>query len=98
MSKKIAFSAIFALAVGLTVGYLAGMRPISAAAQGQTGDAAQKEKIPSKGAQLQDESPAGFDANWDKAYPQYQKLGDVLKPYPAVKAGTIVPQRLYQYG
>jgi cytochrome c peroxidase len=47
---------------------------------------------------LMPDTPAGVARNWRRPYPQYQPLGDVLEPFPEIRPGTIVPQRLYRHG
>jgi len=47
---------------------------------------------------LMPDTQAAFAPDWEKPYPQYQPLGKVLKPFPSVKPGEMVPQDLYRYG
>jgi cytochrome c peroxidase len=44
------------------------------------------------------DTAAAFDPDWDRPYPQYQKLGEELRPFPKASPGDIVPQDLYRYG
>jgi cytochrome c peroxidase len=44
------------------------------------------------------DSPAAYAPDWERPYPQYQPVGEVLQPFPNAAPGEIVPQRLYQYG
>ncbi len=44
------------------------------------------------------DSPAAYDPDWQRPYPQYQPLGKVLEPFPECEPGKIVPQDLYRYG
>jgi cytochrome c peroxidase len=44
------------------------------------------------------ETPAGYDPDWQRPYPQYQPVGKVLKQFPDCKPGDIIDQELYRYG
>jgi cytochrome c peroxidase len=47
---------------------------------------------------LESETPAAYDPNWQKPYPQYQPVPKVLEPMPPCFPGLIVPQELYRLG
>jgi len=47
---------------------------------------------------LMADTQAAYDPEWDRPYPQSQPLGKVLKEFPRLKAGELVPQDLYRYG
>jgi cytochrome c peroxidase len=53
---------------------------------------------PVPGGRLTPESPAAYDPNWDRNYPQYQPVGKALQPCPILKPGDICPQDLSVYG
>src|SRR6478672_3953157 len=107
MSRRFALSAVLTLVLGACLGYLAGSeRTASAASQpgqppvseGSTATPPARDNASRNGARLMDDSAAGYDADWERAYPQYQKLGETLQPFPDLKPGMLVPQRLYLYG
>jgi cytochrome c peroxidase len=50
------------------------------------------------GGRLASDSPAAYDPDWEKPYPQYQPVGKVLDPFPDIKLGDPAPQDLYRYG
>lgn len=92
------------IVVGLLLGYLVGsQRPLPV--DGAAGQIAQPDQNSKKSEYHTNprhttlpDSPAAYDPNWKKNYPQYQPVGKVLKPFPDLKAGEAPPQRLYQYG
>ncbi|HVF91759.1 MAG TPA: cytochrome C [Blastocatellia bacterium] len=43
------------------------------------------------------DSAAGFKPDWDRPYPQYQKAGKGLLPFPRLRPGDITPVDLYRY-
>jgi hypothetical protein len=53
-----------------------------------------------EGDQLTPKSPAAFDPDWKRSYPQYQPVGKdlVLLPFPNLAPGGIPPVDLYRYG
>ncbi len=52
----------------------------------------------SKHDRLMADSQAGYAADWERPYPQYQPVGKALKPFPRLKPGDLPPQDLYRYG
>ena len=53
---------------------------------------------PREGSHLAPDTAAAYDPQWDRPYPQYQPVGDVLKPMPNLKPGEICPQDLSIFG
>ncbi len=100
-------AAVFAV-IGLVAGFVVGQRPPAPVKGSENlaggGDAVAVKTSASTPYQALSsdvtlpDTPAGFDPNWQKDYPQYQPLGQDLRPFPTVKAGDLVPQKLYQYG
>jgi hypothetical protein len=107
-TQLLTVGAIFAVG-GLLLGYLAGS-PESPFARGSAQKAApdsggqhagyiQHGKYYTRpGDVVNPDTPAAYDPDWQRPYPQYQPVGTVLKPFPKCKAGDPVPQKLYQYG
>jgi cytochrome c peroxidase len=89
---------ILLTAVPLAIGVAVGMavRDWGPASRGEAPAAAPAPPPPA--ARLAPESPAAYDANWDKPYPQYQPVGKALQPCPVLKPGEICPQDLSVYG
>ncbi len=48
--------------------------------------------------QLTPKSPAAYDPDWKRGYPQYQPVGRDLTPFPVLRPGDIPPVDLYRYG
>jgi hypothetical protein len=97
MSKGIAGSVSISVLLGLALGLTLddhGTTPVAGAAA--TG-AGVRTPTP-KANRLVEDSPAAYEPDWERAYPQYQPLGTMLEPFPAVTPGALVPQRLYRYG
>jgi cytochrome c peroxidase len=61
-------------------------------------DAPSKSKVGKDYNVMMPDSPAAVAADWERAYPQYQPLGTVLKPFPTLRPGQMPPQELYRYG
>jgi hypothetical protein len=57
-----------------------------------------KQEPAMEGDQLTPKSPAAFDPNWRRPYPQYQPVGKDLLPFPILRPGDIPPVDLYRYG
>jgi cytochrome c peroxidase len=51
-----------------------------------------------EGARLAPDTPAARVSDWVRAYPQYQPVPEVLRPFPNLGPGDLVPQELYRYG
>lgn len=47
---------------------------------------------------LMADTQAAYAPDWDKPYPQYQPVGQVLTQFPRLKPGEPAPQELYRYG
>ena len=52
----------------------------------------------SNGVKLMPDTPAAYDPDWERPYPQYQRVGKDLLPYPKLRPGDITPTDLYRYG
>src|SRR5262245_16933459 len=50
------------------------------------------------GERLMSESPAAYEPDWERPYPQYQPVGKELKAFPKLRPGDISPTDLYRYG
>jgi len=50
------------------------------------------------GDRLMPDSPAAYDSDWERPYPQYQPVGKELKAFPWLRPGDITPTDLYRYG
>jgi cytochrome c peroxidase len=85
--------AIVCLALGVGIGLLA--RELLARAGGKAPVVAAD---PTDGDELPPIRAGATDPNWDKPYPQYQPLGEVLKPCPDLKPGEPCPDEPYLYG
>lgn len=104
--SRVLNSAVLLLAGGLVLGYLLGASQVSVeGAEGKppaAAAAAAAAERSSYDTRIEDSiapnSPAAQVADWERPYPQYQALGTVLKPFPVVSFGGIVPQDLYRYG
>ncbi len=57
-----------------------------------------KRSQPPSGAHLSPDTASAYDPDWERLYPQYQPVGEVLKPMPRLKPGEICPQDLSVYG
>lgn len=53
---------------------------------------------PQEGPKLLPDSPAAEVQDWQRPYPQYQPVGEVLRPFPVLGVGDPTPQDLYKYG
>jgi cytochrome c peroxidase len=47
---------------------------------------------------LMPDTQAAYDPDWERPYPQYQKVGEELMPFPKLKICEPAPQELYRYG
>jgi cytochrome c peroxidase len=47
---------------------------------------------------LEPDTPAAYDPDWDRPYPQAQPVGKVLKSCPDLKPGDPCPQECYVFG
>jgi hypothetical protein len=86
---------ILCLLLGIAAGFLA--RDLVSSSRGQT-DRPANPASPGSHSKLTQDSAAAYDPSWDKAYPQYQPVGKVLKPCPDLKPGEICPQDLSVFG
>jgi cytochrome c peroxidase len=85
--------AFLVLAVGAALGFLA--REWVTVSHGRS----DPEPAPVvKGPRMAPDTPAGYDPNWDKTYPQHQPVGKSLQPCPDLKPGDLCPQDLSVYG
>lgn len=87
------------LLLGVVVGLLA--RELFHSTRGNEPDQPVKQQTPSRprtGTHLSPDTAAAYDPNWDRPYPQYQPVGDVLQPMPKLKAGELCPQDLSVFG
>jgi cytochrome c peroxidase len=57
-----------------------------------------KSTPPAQGAKLAPDTAPACNPDWERAYPQYQPVGKLLKPLPALKAGELCPQDLSVFG
>lgn len=51
-----------------------------------------------QGPRLAPETAAAYDADWERAYPQYQPVGKMLQACPILKPGELPPQDLSIFG
>lgn len=51
-----------------------------------------------RGVPLMADSAPAYDLDWERPYPQFQPIGRVLLPFPALAPGDLPPQELYRYG
>jgi cytochrome c peroxidase len=81
----------------LLLGALAGMvaRDLVSRSRGEPPDSQQKRGV---GERLAPESPAAYDPDWERPYPQYQPVGKALQPLPRLKPGELAPQDLSVFG
>jgi cytochrome c peroxidase len=85
------------LAAGFALGLVA--RELTPATRGQApGPADRPPDAAGKEHRLHPESAAAYDPEWDKPYPQHQKLGKELQPCPTLRPGEICPQDLSVFG
>ena len=89
-----AWSALAGTALGLWLGIAAPWRE----ARGGDDKPGPGGNPPAAGTHLAPDTDGAYDPAWDKPYPQYQPVGTVLKPFPVLAPGDIVPQELYRYG
>jgi cytochrome c peroxidase len=84
--------AVLCLLLGLGAGLL--LREFTAPLLGQPSGA----MPPRDGPKLAPDTPAAYDPNWDKPYPQYQPVDKVLKRCPDLRPGDPPPQDLSVFG
>jgi cytochrome c peroxidase len=84
--------ALVCLLLGVGAGFF--LRELAQPSRGGQGP----QPVPLQTPKLASDSAAAYDPNWEKAYPQYQPVGKVLKPCPPFKPGDICPQDLSVFG
>ena len=84
--------------VGVVAGQKAGKPDAAMSSTSAKDDKRQEPAM--EGDQLTPKSPAAFDSDWKRPYPQYQSVGKdlVLLPFPSLGPGDIPPVDLYRYG
>src|SRR5262245_42582517 len=90
---------IFALLLGVIIGLLA--RELTLPTRGDEDSKSKVDRARSQaraGAHLAPDTPAAYNADWERDYPQYQPVGKALKAMPSLKPGDICPQDLSGYG
>ncbi len=80
------------------VGSVAGLLQKKDAAESRSSQEEQTSEPSAEGDRLTPKSPAGHDRDWERPYPQYQRLGRELLPFPNLRPGDITPVDLYRYG
>lgn len=65
---------------------------------GSTRSELRQEEQRGQGAKLSPDSPAAQESDWERPYPQYQPLGKILLPFPALGPAEPSPLDLYKYG
>src|SRR5262249_44633925 len=83
---------VLCLLCGLAAGFW--LRELAAPSFGQPGHRSRLQP----GAKLMPDSPAAYDPDGERPYPQYQPAGKVLQPCPDFKPGDIPPQDLSIFG
>jgi cytochrome c peroxidase len=85
--------ALVTLGLGIVIGF--SLREWTLSSRGEDKVSSRRLK---QGPKLSTESPAAYDPDWERPYPQYQPVGKVLHPCPVLKPGDIPPQDLSVYG
>jgi cytochrome c peroxidase len=91
LQQRLYHPALGFIALGLCLGMF--LRDMGGQASGQRAP-----KGDNSGAYLAPDTPAAHDPNWERPYPQYQRVGKELKQVPSLKPGEICPQDLCPFG
>src|SRR4051794_3610764 len=91
MFRRFSAPAVACLCVGLLAGVL--VRNWVASSHGE-----EKAARAGKQHRLSPDTPAAYDPDWEKPYPQYQPVGKALQPFPVLKPGDAPPQDLSGFG
>ncbi len=97
---KLSVSPLACVAVGLALGFWGRdlVRPTPGQAADPDADRPAAKPSPPQGRKLAPDTPAAYDPDWERPYPQYQPAGKVLRPYPALKLTDVPPQDLSVFG
>ena len=90
MSRTLAGTAAVAVLMGIAMGLiLAGSGRRSALGAAATENPSGVRTPTGVSTRLLEDGGAAFDPDWERDYPQYQPLGKVLEPFPAIAPGNI---------
>src|SRR5262245_40329035 len=94
---------LLSLGIGVGIGLSGRIRPPATAQDVREKPPASTSTRPSPAPKyehdhLMPDTAAAYAPDWEKPYPQYQPLDKVLKRFPSVRPGDLVPQDLYRYG
>lgn len=88
---------LVAVAFGVALGYCLREWPIATPARSAAGDSKNDERR-RPDYRLAPESPAAYDPDWRRTYPQSQPVGETLLQPPNLRPGEATPQDLWKYG
>lgn len=88
------------LGIGIGVGMVleGAVHQPSVGQEQETGTEAKASNAAREHDHLMADSQAAYTPDWERPYPQYQPVGEELRPFPELGPCDLAPQELYRYG